>query len=257
MARSHKGMAFTLVELLVVVAIIAILAGLLMPILGSARATARDTICTGNLRGINTALLVYMSKYDNYLPPCGPDEGNTQAYEVWYRALGPIVENWEVYECPSKATAIQEVPERLDEAGQPDPDTKFWSVNYGMNFQFPGLDDEEDLLGDTIPVYAVNVPSRVLFIADGAIFPTQIDLAALKNFDEVSELPDSIVDGTLHFPEEEGSMLPADEPTISPRHRGRTVCLFLDGSVKRIETRVILSAGRGDHECLYDGEVSE
>lgn len=60
--------AFTLVELLVVLAIIALLAALLIPVFSKAKETGRGTACLSNLHQIGLALQIYVSENNNRLP---------------------------------------------------------------------------------------------------------------------------------------------------------------------------------------------
>jgi prepilin-type N-terminal cleavage/methylation domain-containing protein len=59
---------FTLIELLVVIAIIAVLMGILMPVLGRAREVAKRSVCSNQMRQMGIALSTYAQNYDFRLP---------------------------------------------------------------------------------------------------------------------------------------------------------------------------------------------
>jgi prepilin-type N-terminal cleavage/methylation domain-containing protein len=63
--------AFTLVELLVVVAIIALLLSILIPVLGAARERARRTKCAANLRQVGIGWLMYLEDSNEFFPFSG------------------------------------------------------------------------------------------------------------------------------------------------------------------------------------------
>ncbi|MHC4499013.1 MAG: type II secretion system protein [Planctomycetota bacterium] len=66
-----KKKGFTLIELLVVISIIALLMGILMPALNRARLLAIQMLCGTNLKGVNSAMLVYTRDNDEDYPRAG------------------------------------------------------------------------------------------------------------------------------------------------------------------------------------------
>jgi prepilin-type N-terminal cleavage/methylation domain-containing protein/prepilin-type processing-associated H-X9-DG protein len=74
MRRHFKG--FTLIEVLVVVAIIALLISILLPSMAAARSNARRSVCASNLHQASLATQMYMNQNKD----CVPRGGNVQRY---------------------------------------------------------------------------------------------------------------------------------------------------------------------------------
>lgn len=101
MAR-HR--AFTLIELLLVIAILAILAALLFPVFAQARGQARQTRCLSNCRQIGQSLMMYTADYDDWMIQGynGTNAGSSlDGRETrWPNLLLPYVKNTQIYSCP-------------------------------------------------------------------------------------------------------------------------------------------------------------
>ncbi len=125
--KRARNRAFTLVELLVVIGIIAILMSLLLPALGAARNAANKAKCMSNLRSIGQGILLYAGdnagaypasyiyfgmKINNGTPASQTPDQAQNGYLHWSAFLfkGGLPENinpfkstfgWEMFQCPS------------------------------------------------------------------------------------------------------------------------------------------------------------
>jgi prepilin-type processing-associated H-X9-DG protein/prepilin-type N-terminal cleavage/methylation domain-containing protein len=83
LTRLPQAAAFSLLELLVVMAVIAALAALLFPALARAKAKTRGIICLNNLKQWGLATHLYANDHDDLLPPEGAPNGISRE-NAWY-----------------------------------------------------------------------------------------------------------------------------------------------------------------------------
>lgn len=94
--------AFTLIELLTVIAIIGILAAILIPVVGRVRDHARTAACTSNLRQLGLAVLLYANENDDFLPP-----SRHPSLEFWNVFIEPYISGErEVLLCPEQPIPV-------------------------------------------------------------------------------------------------------------------------------------------------------
>ena len=201
----HSG--FTLVELLVVMAVIAILAALLLPALAKGKSAAQSAACKSNLRQLGTALNMYVADYDKY-------PGNAVMYSggefsaIWATGMNwlnpyiggkydPSAINDRLFRIPTTPTVFncpaikpRYVPGLMGQPGQ-----TFYDLAYGYNELGTGWKRSNPQLGLGFAVEVtgfadggvgqplglrnyvhsadVKVPSDMIAIGDGAnwLFP--------------------------------------------------------------------------------------
>lgn len=239
--------AFTLVELLVVVAIIAILAAVLFPVFAQSREKSRTATCQSNLNQLVKALQMYTQDNDEMLCPAIlnyplPRRG------VWDWLIQSNLKSAEVLMCPSWRC---EAPS----SGGP-------VLTYGMNYRLAQastttLNDAPPLLGTSIPYGMVRFPSGTIWITDNVLV---LNASAMPIHSEDTDLWEVKIqswnrNGITRFPQSPPGNYPeyrSDPWHPGPVHQGGTNVAFLDGHVKWFKTGQLVNPQRGSRDCLYD-----
>lgn len=96
--------AFTLIEILVVVAIIALLISILLPSLSRARAQAKNVACRANLHDLGQTFLIYADQSKNFFP------ANHDPFLDSFQALvpGKMLRNPQILVCPATSNVVKE-----------------------------------------------------------------------------------------------------------------------------------------------------
>ena len=123
------GAAFTLIEMLVVMAIIGVLAGMILPALSTARESGRQTVCINNLHQHGLAFQFYTKTFDTF-PPYELLK-SPEHKEPWCKTFidkGYIT--GEIMICPSSKNPLKANFMRKGQLSLEDS----WFADYGLNW---------------------------------------------------------------------------------------------------------------------------
>jgi prepilin-type N-terminal cleavage/methylation domain-containing protein/prepilin-type processing-associated H-X9-DG protein len=158
---------FTLIELPVVIAIIAILAALLLPALGSGKAQARRAVCTGQLSQWGKALALYAADNADLTPRRGQGvKPLTQLNrpEDWFNSLAPLLGISGFGSYVATAGTNTDSPPQLFVCPDAQPAPHRYFLTYAMNMYFSPWSLPSPHSFTKIPT-----PSDVVFLTDGGI----------------------------------------------------------------------------------------
>lgn len=227
--------AFTLVELLVVIGIIAVLIGILLPVLSRARAAANSVKCLSNLRQLGLATAMYAGEHGNYLPY--PTISLGEGF-LWFNVLDPYLQQAEFrtdrsgvaagrnYK-PYKQCPVYDTFDRGTDSGLQDSLTEA-ARTYKMNSMLRHNDPHAQA-----KVTEVKHSSEVVYIGDAI------------SLDFTGPIPSL-------FESMEFSMEVNDPTEANPalRHIGGANILFVDGHAENVVLRTITKNLRGAQAAM-------
>lgn len=278
--------AFTLIELLIVIAIIAVLIAILLPALGRMREQGRQVSCASRMRQVAIAWAIYADENKDIVVPGQPgrfaderrnlyDVGNGLQYRPrWFALLGTI-EGLHAFANPS----TDREDEHSTQVTNPVflcPSTPTWTSTrnhpYGYNYQFLGntrfRGDDESLGFVNFPVKQSAIyASRTVMAADclgtAAGKPTAVHT---ENLSDGSRHPELTAEGghgyALDPPRMTDTSDYADTRASAPEHRsgphtrhlGKANASFCDGHVETLSLRELGYVTGEGGRILIDGE---
>lgn len=153
--RPHFGAktGFTLVELLVSIAILSILMALLLPALSKARESARRASCTNNLRQIGMAFELYALENKEFYPAASDPVSTSPFYWLW------MGRGW-------RAKLAEYIPGDKDNPGvfwcpsDPRATTQYESTSYAYSMAFYHSPEQINSLTSVADNYSNPLPTK-------------------------------------------------------------------------------------------------
>jgi prepilin-type N-terminal cleavage/methylation domain-containing protein/prepilin-type processing-associated H-X9-DG protein len=242
--RARKG-AFTLIELLTVIAIIGILAAIIIPTVGAVRNKAKGVRCASNLRQIGVAIRGFANDNKGMIVPYRgePTSAENDTPILWTEYLVPYM---------SIKTPDGKMPTLADGSDYKE-DSRFFYMcpsspvpvnwrawgNYALH---PVVMKATGSKKPNFPITKVQRPSQLILIADGSVFtgeglnggasddnsgqyfnktyPFTADPSNILNAPVAAEAANPNADGAIGW--------------FRYRHNNTVNCLYLDGHVSNI-----------------------
>ncbi len=116
--RSDSPSGFSLIELLVVMSIVAILAGLLLPVLSKGKEEARRTACLNNLRQLQLAMHMYWDENSEISPAAAFDVSQSEWVYFGRYFYGGGGTNFELFRTTGNCCGVRLIRNYLDCSAQ-------------------------------------------------------------------------------------------------------------------------------------------
>lgn len=228
-----KRRGFSLVELLVVVAVVAILASVMLPALGQARRQARAVACAAHLSQLGHAFHMYAADFAGRAMPLAYTRaeivGDGPAVYWWgTNAVGGVDHTrgftWPYLQSDLKPRSVYECPEQPWGTYLPSGAAQACTSTYGYNGYY--------LCPPHTPGWYLQIGQRPWQNVDSLALPQRLFVFADTLIDLGQALPqnNALLDPPAIY--QNGHWRPNPNPTTAFRHAGRAGVLLADGHVE-------------------------
>ena len=230
--------AFTLVELLVVIGMIALLIALLMPALTAARSQANTVRCASNLHAIGRAMQQYANDHRGKIPRgYHYDQAYRSGHILWAEAMSRYINRpVEVADLSQARDVVLAATFRTVEVYQcPDFPNDLQPLDYVSNSWMGGGGTDDA----SIVVTKIRRSAEVVFLTEANV-NRPVEQFCYHDVWSPEHLPTTGGPG--------GQPMPSSRVLNDRRHRGRINLLFLDGHAA---TKMFKDVARRDFDFLF------
>lgn len=262
---------FSLIELLVVVSIISLLAGLLLPSLINARLLAKRTVCAAKFSTLGSAAALYQGDFGEYVPVCLKNWPSSvvRPWKTWRVNLLPYSSGVDAFNCPAAREGLEIIGSVEEMAGM----DHVFTINLGsygvMRYE------ESDIQGTFVEAMSYSGMMDKVYSMNDCAYPISPGMLWLNPNDSVYIADGCVASGAIEYPtqpphngggtsyidfpskkdkygnENEGPTSTPIARRFADRHKG-TNCLFLDGHVAGYVTEDLDTMGEGQRDCVWD-----